>query len=322
MTRPLPARLVDAALDRTVVLGYTTVGLAVRRALPGWPADPVAGALDGRDVLVTGASSGLGVATVEGLADLGATVHLLVRDEVKGGRVLGEVRAARPGAQLRLWRCDVGDLDDVRRFAADFATEVGDLHAVVHNAGVMPPERTESAQRHELSMAVHLVGPVVMTEALRGPLSRGPGGRVVLVSSGGMYGQPLRADDPAYVTGDYSPTTAYARSKRWQVEMAPLLGERWAADGVTVATMHPGWADTPGVQESLPRFRRLTRAVLRDDAQGADTSVWLVGTEPAPPTGRFWHDRAERPTHLLPTRATDEDRSRAWAWLRDAADLS
>lgn len=323
VTRPLPARLVDAVLDRTVVLGYTTVGLAVRRALPGWPADPSPRALEGHDVLVTGASSGLGIATVAGLAELGATVHMLVRDEAKGSRVLDDVRAARPGARLRLWRCDVGDLDDVRRFAADFAAEVDDLHAVVHNAGVMPPERTESPQGHELSMAVHLVGPVVMTEALREPLSHGPGGRVVLVSSGGMYGQPLRADDPAYTTGDYSPTTAYARSKRWQVEMAPLLGERWAADGITVATMHPGWADTPGVQESLPTFRRLTRPVLRDDAQGADTSVWLVGVEPAPPTGRFWHDRAERPTYLLPTtRPSEADRSRAWSWLADAAGLA
>ncbi|NYE36396.1 NAD(P)-dependent dehydrogenase (short-subunit alcohol dehydrogenase family) [Nocardioides cavernae] len=319
MARPLAARLVDAALDRSLVLGYTTIGLAVRRALPGWPADPLPRSLEGRHVLVTGASSGLGVATVEGLADLGATVHLLVRDEEKGRRVLDGVRAGRPGAGLRLWRCDVGDLDDVRRFAADLAAEVPDLHAVVHNAGVMPPERTESPQGHELSMAVHLLGPVVMTEALLGPLA---GGRVVLVSSGGMYGQPLRADDPAYATGDYSPTTAYARSKRWQVEMAPLLGARWAPDGVTVATMHPGWADTPGVRDSLPRFRALMRPVLRDDAQGADTSIWLAACQPPPPTGRFWHDRVERPTSLLPTtRASEEDRSRAWAWLAGSAGL-
>jgi hypothetical protein len=89
-----------------------------------------------------------------------------------------------------------------------------------------------------------------------------------------------------------------------------------------VATMHPGWADTPGVQESLPTFRRLTRPVLRDDAQGADTSVWLTAVEPAPPTGRFWHDRVERPINLLPTtRASGRDRTQAWAWLREAAGL-
>ena len=319
MARPLLARAVDAAMDRSLVLGYTTIGLAVRRTLPGWPADPPAGALAGRHVLVTGASSGLGIATVEGLARLGATVHMVVRDEAKGAGVADRLRAVVPGAELRLWRCDVGDLDDVRRFAADFAEEVPELHAIVHNAGVMPPTRTESAQGHELSMAVHVLGPVVMTEALRGPLA---GGRVVLVSSGGMYGQALRADDPGYLTGDYSPTTAYARSKRMQVEMGPLLGERWAGDGITVATMHPGWADTPGVQESLPRFRSITRPVLRDDAQGADTSVWLAAVEPAPPTGRFWHDRVERPTSILPaTRPNPDARARAWLWLTEAAGL-
>ncbi|WP_299927031.1 SDR family NAD(P)-dependent oxidoreductase [uncultured Nocardioides sp.] len=323
MTRPALARAVDVVLDRSVVLGYTTVGLAVRRALPGWPAGPLPRSLEGRHVLVTGASSGLGAATADGLAGLGAAVHLLVRDEAKGAGVADRIRAAHPGAKLRLWRCDVADLDDVRRFATELAAEVSDLHAVVHNAGVMPPERTESPQGHELSMAVHLVGPVVMTEALRGPLAAGAvGGRVVLVSSGGMYGQPLRADDPGCTTGDYSPTTSYARSKRWQVEMAPLLAERWSADRITVATMHPGWADTPGVRESLPTFRRVTRPVLRDDAQGADTTVWLTAVEPAPPTGRFWHDRVERPTNLLPTtRASDADRARAWAWLAAAAGL-
>lgn len=319
MARPLLARAVDTAMDRSLVLGYTTIGLAVRRALPGWPRDPLPRSLEGRHVLVTGASSGLGVATVEGLAALGATVHMLVRDEAKGARVREEIRAHRSAAELRLWRCDVADLDDVRRFAADFAAEVPSVHAVVHNAGAMPPERAESPQGLELSMAVHLVGPVVMTEALRGPLA---GGRVVLVSSGGMYGQPLRADDPAYTKGDYSPTTSYARSKRWQVEMAPYLAERWGADGITVATMHPGWADTPGVQESLPRFHAITRPLLRDDAQGADTSVWLVAVDPAPPTGRFWHDRVERATYLLPsTRPSAADRTRAWAWLRSAAGL-
>jgi len=210
MPRPILTRAVDTAMDRSVVLGYTTIGLAVRRALPGWPADPLPRSLEGRHVLVTGASSGLGAATVEGLAGLGAVVHLLVRDEAKGAGVADRIRATHPGAGLRLWRCDVADLDDVRRFAAGFAAEVPDLHAVVHNAGVMPPERTESPQGLELSMAVHLVGPVVMTEGLRCPLAAG--GRVVLVSSGGMYAQPLHADDPGYTAGDYSPTTSYAAS--------------------------------------------------------------------------------------------------------------
>lgn len=321
MGAPLPVRAIDTVMDRSLVLGYTAIGLRVRRSLPGWPADPPPGALAGKHVLVTGASSGLGIATAEGLAELGATVHLVVRDEAKGGGVRDEIAARLPGADLRLWRCDVGDLDDVRRFAADIGSELPAIHAVVHNAGVMPAERTESAQGHELSMAVHLLGPVVMTEALRPQLGQADG-RVVLVSSGGMYSQTLRADDPGFLKGDYSPTTAYARSKRMQVEMLPLLADRWSLDGLHLSAMHPGWADTPGVQESLPRFRALTRPVLRDDAEGADTSVWLAATEPAVPDGRFWHDRRARPIDLVPsTRSTQEQRSAAWAWLTQAAGL-
>ena len=319
MSAPLPVRAIDTLLDRSLVLGYTKVGLRVRRALPGWPADPAPTALADRQVIVTGASSGLGIATVEGLAALGATVHLVVRDEAKGGRVRDDIAARQPQARLRVWRCDVGDLDDVRRFAHDFGSAVHTLHAAIHNAGVMPPERTESAQGHELSMAVHLLGPVVMTEALLPQLS---GGRVVLVSSGGLYGQRLRADDPDYRRGDYSPTAAYARSKRMQVEMLPLLADRWSLVGVTAAAMHPGWVDTPGVKESLPRFRAVTRSLLRDAAGGADTSVWLAATEPAPPTGLFWHDRRARPVNLVPTTRADESaRAKAWAWLSGAAGL-
>ena len=112
-------RALDTALDRSVVLGYSKVGLGLRRRLPSWPADPAPDALTGRQVLVTGASSGLGIATAEGLARLGADVHLVVRDLAKGQKVEDELRSRVPGVELRLWRCDVGDLDDVRRLAGD-----------------------------------------------------------------------------------------------------------------------------------------------------------------------------------------------------------
>ena len=320
MSAPLLVRALDTAMDRSFVLGYTSIGLRVRRALPGWPADPPKDALDGTDVLVTGASSGLGIATVEALTGLGATVHLVVRDVAKGEGVRAEIERRLPEARLQVWRCDVGDLEDVRRFAAEVLGRLSSIHAVVHNAGVMPPERTESAQGHELSLAVHLLGPVVMTEALRPALH---GGRVVLVSSGGAYGQTLAADDPGFTRGAYSPTIAYARSKRWQLEMLPRLAQRWSADAITTSVMHPGWADTPGVRESLPQFRTITRPVLRDDAQGADTTVWLVATDPPPTSGLFWHDRRARPINVVrSTRATRHALDTGWAWLCRTAGLA
>ncbi|MGZ6741039.1 MAG: SDR family NAD(P)-dependent oxidoreductase, partial [Nocardioides sp.] len=78
----------DTALDRTVAPGYTRLGLAVRRHLPTWPADPEPSCLEGKVAAVTGATSGLGLATAEALAALGAEVHLVVRDTDKGARVV------------------------------------------------------------------------------------------------------------------------------------------------------------------------------------------------------------------------------------------
>ena len=303
---------IDTLLDRTVAPGYTRLGPAIRRRLPTWPADPAPDALRGRIVAVTGATSGLGLATAEGLARLGAQVRMVVRDVAKGEEVRRQVAARVPGADLVVDRCDVGDLDDVRRFAAEL--DVAHLDVLVHNAGSMPPRRTESPQGHELTMALHVLGPVLMTELLRPRLG---GGRVVLVTSGGMYGQRLRDDDPEYVSGDYAPTTAYARSKRAQVELLPALQDRWRTDGIAVAATHPGWADTPGVVDSLPAFHRLTGPLLRDAAGGADTTVWIAATEPAPEGGLLWHDRRARPTHLLRrTRTGEAERARLWAWVR------
>lgn len=313
-------QLLDTALDRAVVPGYTNVGYWVRRT--GWEADdPRPGSMAGKRVVVTGASSGLGEAAALGLARLGATVHLLVRDEVKGRGVLDGIRAELPGAEVHLEVCDVSDLADVRRFAEDLVSRTESLDVLVHNAGAMPPERTEAPGGHELTVALHVLGPVLMTELLL-PVLRGHDARVVLVTSGGMYTQRLPVRDPDYERGEYRGTVAYARSKRMQVALAPLMQQRWSAAGLRVHVMHPGWADTPGVATSLPVFRKVTGPLLRDAHQGADTVVWLAATEPQPDGGRLWMDRAERPAHYRG--ATEEraaEREQLWAWVLDAAGL-
>lgn len=315
-----PARLIDTAMDRTVAPGFSAVGYAVRRRLPGWPADPAPDALRGQAALVTGASSGLGTATVAGLAALGAEVHLLVRDEVKGRRVLADLRQQVPGSTMHLWRCDVSDLDDVARFTEEMRAGGHPLDIIVHNAGALPASRQESPQGHELTMALHLLGPVAMTEQLLPSLREGA--RVILVTSGGMYAQRLRDDDPEYLTGDYSGTTAYARSKRAQVELLDVLEQRWSPHGVHAYATHPGWADTPGVAESLPAFKKVTGPFLRDADSGADTTVWLAAQQPPPTGGGLWHDRRVRSPHLLPRTVADPEQvARIWAWVEEQAGL-
>lgn len=318
---PLTAGL-DWLLDKTVVPGYSTIGLRVRRRW--WPADPPPGCLLGRRALVTGATSGLGTATAVGLARLGATVHLLGRDRGRTDAAREDVAAQVEGARLETEVCDVSDLAAVRTFAADLLERIDTLHVLVHNAGVMPAERTESAQGHELALATHVLGPFALTAALRPALAADGDARVLWVSSGGMYGQRLDVDDLQSTSGSYSGVAAYARTKRMQVVLAEQLAERLRDAGVSVHSMHPGWVDTPGIAASLPRFHTLTGPLLRDPAGGADTVVWLAAAPDAgSTTGLFWHDRRPRPTAYGPwQREPAGERDRLWQQVSDLTGVS
>jgi NAD(P)-dependent dehydrogenase (short-subunit alcohol dehydrogenase family) len=312
------SRAADTALDRSVVLGYTRVGPLLRRRW--WAPDPPPGALEGRVVAVTGANSGLGKATVLGAARLGAEVRMLCRSTDKGQAARAEILDEVPGAVLHVDACDVSDLGALRDLGARLRAEVPQLHALVHNAGVLPPERTETADGHELTFATHVLGPHVLTHELRAPLSADGDARVVFVTSGGMYTSRLDVDDPEYTRGDYSGSRAYARTKRMQVHLAEEWARRLATERISVHSTHPGWAGTPGLTSSLPGFSRLTGPLLRDAASGADTAVWLLAApEGHRTTGRLWHDRAPRPTaYLARTRPTDAEVARLWRLVVEA----
>jgi NAD(P)-dependent dehydrogenase (short-subunit alcohol dehydrogenase family) len=307
------SRVVDNALDLAVLPGFSRLGFAAR-GLDA--ADAPAGRLDGGVALVTGASSGIGEAACEGLAAAGAEVHMLVRDLSRGAVAAARVRDRVPDAadRIHIELCDVSDLGEVRRFAESFNARRERLDVLVNNAGVLPGKRQLTRQGHELAFATNVLGPFLLTGLLLAPLRAAAPSRVITVSSGGMYTARLDADDPQLARRDFDGTRVYAHTKRAQV----ALNREWAArhpdDGIAFLAMHPGWARTPGLERSLPRFERLMRPLLRDARQGADTVVWLA-TAPGldPPGGGFWHDRRLRPEHRVPwTRETEADRERLW----------
>ena len=320
MTQKTPPRIADALLDRTLI-GYSNIGYALRRAW--WPPDPAHGALEGATAVVTGAKTGLGKAAAIGLARLGANVRIAVRDRPGGEAAARGIERAVPGANVLVDMCDVSLLGSVREFAARIDAPV---HVLVHNAGVMPPERRETPEGNELMLATHVLGPHLMTALLQPALGQAAHASVIWVSSGGMYGQRLAAHDMQCRAGPYRPAIGYARTKRMQVVLARLWAGRLTASGVSSDAMHPGWSDTPGVATSLPRFRTLMRPLLRTPQQGADTIVWLAATrvnrEPRE-TGLFWHDRTPRPEHYL--RSTVEsagDREALWQACQTLTGLS
>ena len=320
--------IVDTVLDRTVVAGYTNVGYRIRSR--GWNASDLP-RMDGKVVAVTGASSGLGLAAAEGYARLGATVWMIGRNRERGERARDEIAARSGNDDIHVGVCDLSRLASIRSFAGRLSSRASRLDVLVNNAGTMTQTRELSADGIELTLATNVIGPFALTNRLIGLLQRSAPARIINVSSGGMYAQRLRVDDLQSEHGSFDGPSVYARSKRAEVVLTEIWAQRLAGSGVTVHAMHPGWADTPGVRSSLPRFYRATRPLLRTHAEGADTIVWLgAAAEPALRSGRFWHDRRPRPVHLLPrTRETPAQRASLWAqcvelsgWHDDAADGS
>ncbi|HSD22912.1 MAG TPA: SDR family NAD(P)-dependent oxidoreductase [Solirubrobacterales bacterium] len=306
--------LLDRALDLTVVPGYSRLGYDMRRLR--WE-DAVEGRdLSGRNVLITGGSSGVGEAACEGFASAGATVHMLARDHDRAVRAIGRLESRlRPSAgTVKLELCDLSDLSEIRRFAESFQARFDRLDLLVHNAGVLPRERTHTRDAVELTFATNVLGPFLLTSLLLPSLLAAAPSRVITVSSGGMYTAKLRADDLQLENEPFDGARFYAHTKRAQVTLNGIWADRFEADRIAFHAMHPGWVDTPGLRTSLPRFRRLMRPLLRDARKGADTIVWL-GTNPElePASGGFWHDRAPRPEYRLgSTRETAADRERLW----------
>jgi NAD(P)-dependent dehydrogenase (short-subunit alcohol dehydrogenase family) len=307
-----PANVLDRALDAAVIPGYTSVGYKLRRR--AW-SETEPERLDGRVALVTGATSGLGLATAMGLARLGAGVRRRARDAGRGERARARVVEHTGNAEVEVLRCDLSDLGDIRRFAAGFLAREPRLDVLVNNAGVLPPRRTVTADGLELTFATNVAGPFLLTKLLVGLLRESAPARIVNVTSGGMYTQRLHVDDLQMERGEFDGAVAYARTKRAEVVLTRLWAERLKGSGVVVHAMHPGWADTPGLRTSLPRFHRLARPLLRTPEQGADTIVWLGGSPvPLATSGLFWHDRRPRPTHLFGlNRETAADRQHLWA---------
>jgi NAD(P)-dependent dehydrogenase (short-subunit alcohol dehydrogenase family) len=268
--------------------------------------------LSGRRCLVTGANSGIGYETSLALADLGAEVVLLCRSRERGERAAERIREETGNPRVSLELLDVSSLSSVRAAASSLASAPVDV--LVHNAGVLPDARVETTDGLELTFATHVVGPHLLTRLLRVALEKSSDARVIWVSSGGMYTRRLELQDPNWSRRAYDGVTAYAETKRAQVVLAGLWAEELRGGPVAVHAMHPGWADTPAVSSSLPRFHRVTRRILRTPAEGADTVVWLAaGPRARHGTGRFFFDREERRTHLLPfTRESEEDRRAYW----------
>jgi len=320
----MPA-LVDAMLELTVVGSFSRIGPGVRGRLDRW-APPSPDALARRTVLVTGPTSGLGRQVTDDVAALGARVVLVGRSRERLTTVRDELVGRHGVDRFPVVVADMGSLASVRAAADEVLATESRLDVLIDNAGAMFRERTIGPDGIEATLATLVVGPFALVDRLLPLLGRTAGSRVIAVTSGGQYAQPLDIDDLQSARG-YDGTRAYARAKRAQVSLIREWARRFGGHGIRFDAMHPGWARTPGLAEALPTFSRLMGPLLRTPAQGTDTLVWLASapaSQISAPNGSLWLDRRPRPFDRVPmTRLSSADRRRLWdrvAGLSGAAD--
>ena len=267
--------------------------------------------LSGKTVVITGATGGLGRAAAIGLSRLGARLIAVSRTRSKLDDLVGSLEG-----EVDTIQADLALMAEVREVAERLKSE-SRIDVLINNVGVLLPERQETEEGIEKTLAVDLAGHFLLTNLLIPKLVESAPSRVINVSSGGMYSEKIRPEDLEFQEGTYTGTAAYARAKRGQVILTEMWADRLEGTGVTVHSMHPGWARTEGVADSLPTFDLLMKPFLRTPEQGADTIVWLAAAgEPETRTGRFWFDREEAPTHMLEsTKETQADRDALWGGL-------
>ncbi|MDE3082568.1 MAG: SDR family NAD(P)-dependent oxidoreductase [Acidobacteriota bacterium] len=308
------ARALDAVLEATIVASFSRVGATVRRATQGWA--PVA-SMEGRTILVTGASSGIGRASAIALSRAGADLWVTGRDEGRLEELAERIRAG--GTTVRTAALDVTDATRVDDLARRIADDPAGLSGIIHSAGALTHEYATNAQGVETTIATHVLAPFRLTLRLAPLLRAAKRSTIVTVASGGMYTERFELSRLEMGPDDYDGVKAYARAKRAQVLLAHEWSRRWARDGVRSYVMHPGWTDTPGLATSLPTFHRLGPLLRRVD-EGADTAVWLTSGAAGETgtTSGIWLDRRPRGEYYLPwtrpRRSARADGEDLWRW--------
>jgi NAD(P)-dependent dehydrogenase (short-subunit alcohol dehydrogenase family) len=286
----------------------------------GWTAKDIPDQ-SGRNAIVTGANSGLGLVTARELARAGASVVMACRNLDKGHAAVEQVRAAVPDAQVQLEELDLASLESVRGFAERYRATHDGLHLLINNAGVMAPPRRRTADGFELQFGTNHLGHFLLTMLLLDLMEGREDARVVTLSSTAHKMGRISFDN---LNGDrrYFRWNAYGQSKLANLLFALELDRRLRREGSTVKSLaaHPGYAATNLQSAAAPLVDRLVMKVgntviAQNDEMGALPQLFAA-TEPGLEGGTYVGpdgpgEQRGHPTIVSPNgRAQDEDTAR------------
>ncbi len=272
-------------------------------------------------VLITGANSGMGLASTIELAKRGYEVIMGCRNEERGQQALQEAREQSDSDRISLMKCDLGSLKHIREFAEEFNQKYDRLDVLLNNAGVVNLKRQETEDGFEMSIGVNHLGHFLLTHLLLDALQASPQGRIVVVSSGAYKIGKIHWDDPHLHHG-YTVIKSYAQSKLANIFFTRVMADKLKDTNVTINCLHPGAVATNiGVDRDTGFGKRILAGVahlpfFQTPEQGAETAIFLVDDEAvAQHSGAYYY---RKQNHKLKSKALDEAEAlRFWEWSKE-----
>jgi NAD(P)-dependent dehydrogenase (short-subunit alcohol dehydrogenase family) len=274
--------------------------------------------MQGKTVVITGGTSGIGEVAAVALAKMGARIVLVGRDRSRGDATLGRLRSSAPGLAHSAYFADLSRLADMKRVAAEIADQEPRIDVLINNAGAIFSTRQLTEDGLERTFALNHMAYFVLTEGLRQRLSASGAARIVNTASEAHRGATLDFDDLQLARG-YGAVKAYNRSKLCNILFTRELARRLHGTGVTANCLHPGFVATRFGDQSGGLFSHLVslaKLFAISPAKGAETIIYLASSpEVAQTTGRYFY-KCQPST---PSAAAQDDRAASELWRRSAA---
>jgi NAD(P)-dependent dehydrogenase (short-subunit alcohol dehydrogenase family) len=269
--------------------------------------------MQGRVVVATGATSGIGEAAATRLAERGARIVFVARDPARAQATLAKLNKAAPGLEHRVHLADLSLMAETRRVAAEIATAEPRIDVLLNNAGAVFTRRMVTSEGLELTFALNHMAYFVLTQGLMERLTASAPARIVSTASAAHQGARLDFDD-LQSSRSFSTMGAYGRSKLCNILFTRELARRLAGVGVTANCLHPGVVATRFGENAggllgvmMPLVRRLSISPER----GAETIVYLAASPEVEGVSGLYFAKCAPAT---PSSAARDDAAAARLW--------
>jgi NAD(P)-dependent dehydrogenase (short-subunit alcohol dehydrogenase family) len=269
--------------------------------------------MQGKTVVITGATSGIGEVAARTLASRGARIVFVARDRNRGEATLAQLRKAGAGVEHRTLYADLSRLSEMKRVAEEIAASESRIDVLMNNAGAIFDRRYETEDALERTFALNHMSYFIVTHILRERLIATPGARIINTASDAHRRATAEFSDLQLANG-FGSLKAYCKSKLYNILFTRELARRFKDAGVIANSLHPGFVATRFADEgkgiTSSAFRLLKHLAITPE-EGARTLIFLASSKDAGEvTGQYFYQCAQK----IPTPAAQDDEAARRLW--------